>query len=278
MAKMSVRLAITPVKRGIARAAARLLLPRLLCDEHPFNHLLGRALLLQFGKIPDDEFRENLARFYSYLDPHVISEKLSLGTRREVLDLPSGYKTSVIDFPSGQVGDSKMLPLSQLWRRRFGVLRHLGIRSDVLVLRAGEQIPPHGHYGIVSGFFVLQGLVASRNYDRIRETNNGGIVVKEARAEALGPGGHTTNSEQHNIHWLLGLAERSYLFRVTVSGTPARTFGGPGRTDERVYVDPTGAANAEGEVLGCYVSSQVARKLTFPPIPASASAEPMLGS
>src|SRR5439155_16763172 len=134
---------------------------------------------------------------------------------------------------------------------------------DVLILRQGEQVPPHGHHRVVSGFYLLEGRVACRHYDRVREAK-GLLVVREALDAVLESGGHTTNSEfHHNIHWLLGLAPASYLFRFTVTGVPVRRFSLPERDGERIYVDPTAAPDPDGLIPAPYISIQAARKVLF---------------
>ena len=251
------------MKRFLARTLLRWQLPRLLGDPHPFNRLLGQAVRLQFGRVSDEEFRDELDRFYAQLDRPALMESLGFGALAERLNRPGGYKVEILglrDDTSGQTA-RKRGP----WARRFALLRHLGVRSDVLILRNGEQIPPHGHYRVVSGFYLLDGEVAVRHYDRVREVGDR-VQVRKALDTVLRAGGYTTNSEyRHNIHWLYGLAPVSYLFRMTVLGTPTATFGGPGRLGERVYVDPTGAPDADGLITAAYVSAGEAEKVRFQP-------------
>ena len=150
-----------------------------------------------------------------------------------------------------------------LWRRRFAFLRQVGVRLDVLVLREGAQIPPHGHYGVVSGFCVLEGEVAFRHYDRVKESGES-VYIRKCIDMIARPGEFATNSEYYqNIHWLCGVAPISYLFRVTVVGTQAKTFGSRQEKSERVYVDPTGSEDASGLVLAPYITHDQAASLPF---------------
>jgi hypothetical protein len=249
-------------KTQIARVALRWKLSRFLQDANPFNRLMGHAVRLQLGKITEEQFRLELDAFYAHLDRPSIMAALDFDSMAGQLNQTNGYKVNILglreDFSAG-----KLLRRMSIWRRRFVLLHHLGIRSDVLILRKGEPIPPHGHYRVVSGFYVLQGQVAIRHYDRVREEGDA-VLVRKVLDTTLDPGGYTTNSEFcNNIHWLFGLAPVSYLFRVTVLGTPTETFGGPGRSGDRVYLDPSGAPDSNGLISAPYISAEDAKKLLF---------------
>lgn len=250
------------MKKQLARLILRWQMGRMARDANPFNRLLGKAVRLQLGQSTEGQFRQELDAFYAELDRHAVMEDIGFTAKAAQLNRPNGYKVGILglrdDFPDGTYRKG-----FRLWARRFGLLHHLGVRSDVLILRRGEQIPPHGHYRVVSGFYVLEGEVAARHFDRVREEGDR-VWLRKSLDAALGPGGFTTNSEYHqNIHWLWGIAEVSYLFRFTVSGTPTPTFGGAGRADERVYVDPTGTPSADGLILAPYISAQEAKALRF---------------
>jgi hypothetical protein len=249
-------------KTQIARAALRWKLSRFLRDANPFNRLMGHAVRLQLGKTTEEQFRLELDDFFAHLDRPFIMAALDFESKARQLNQPNGYKVNILglqeDFPAGKLPQG-----ISIWRRRFALLNHLGIRSDVLILRKAETIPPHGHYRVVSGFYVLQGQVAIRHYDRVREEGDA-VLVRKVLDITLDPGGYTTNSEfRNNIHWLFGLAPVSYLFRVTVLGTPTETFGGPGRSGDRVYLDPTGAPDSNGLITAPYISADQAKKMPF---------------
>ena len=243
----------------------------------PYLHvLLGHAIQLQRGKLQDEEFRLELDCFFANLDRTHVQEQIDFTTKARRLEAEKGYKFGISHLRES--AGSHSAKEGMIWRRRLALLHHLGIRSDVLILREGEQIPPHGHYRIVSGFYVLDGQVGIRHYDRVREVG-GNLLVRPALSKVLRPGGYTTNSEyHHNIHWLSGLASQSFLFRVTVSGTPVQTFGGEDRTDERVYVDPTGNVDADGLILAPYVSPERAKELPFPACVPSVEGEALQAS
>ena len=252
------------MKKLLARMILRWYLPRFLGDAHSFNRLLGRAIQMQLGRLADEAFRQHLEEFYQQLDPGSIKRDLHFYEKVQRLNHPGGYKVAIStfnDLPPSRGSPGRF----NLWQRRFALLGRMGIRADVLILRAGEQIPPHGHYRVVSGFYVLDGHVAIRHYDRVRE-QGGKLLVRKVLDTELGPGGFTTNSETyHNIHWLQGLAGRSYLFRVTATGTPAAAFGGAARTDSRVYVDPSDEPNEVGLIKAAYVNEEAAKRLFIRP-------------
>jgi hypothetical protein len=252
-------------KRAAALTFLRLMLPKLRRDAHPLNRLLADAVQLQSGRSTDENFRKAVERFYAEVDRWALLESVGLERLRKRLDRPGGYKADIralAENGAGGADDSKPSPLN-FWGRRFGLLRHIGVRLDVLILREGEQIPPHGHYGVVSGFYVLEGEVAFRHYDRIRESGEA-VFVRKSVDMVAGPGGFAANSEFHqNIHWLCGAAPASYLFRVTAAGAPVKTFGDRREKNERVYVDPTGPADGEGLILAPYIGHDAAQRLPF---------------
>jgi hypothetical protein len=249
------------MKYFAARLGLRWILPRLLRHPDGFHRLLGQAVRLQLGRLGDDQFRQELDDYYRTVDRPTLLRAIDMESKTNVLDRPDGYKAPITSWatadPIGRPG-----PFS-IWGRRFGLLARLGVRSDVLILRRGQQIPPHGHNRVVSGFYVLSGEVAVRHYDRVGESGRG-LVVRRALDVVLGPGGFTTNSEyHHNIHWLAGQAPTSFLFRLTVAGTPVRPFSATAGTSDRVYIDPTGAPDEGGLIGAPYVSEQAARAIPF---------------
>jgi hypothetical protein len=248
------------MKKILARLILRWYLPRFLNDTHGFSRLLGHAVELQLGRIADEEFRQLLDDFYKELDPASIKRDIDFKAKLKRLDIPGGYKVDISALP-GHEASTRKSGRFDFWGRRFGLLRHLGIRSDLLILRKGQQVPPHGHFRVVSGFYVLEGSVAIRHYDRIREEGDK-LLVRKVLDTELGPGGFTTNSEHyHNIHWLQGIADQSYLFRVTVTNTPTQTFGGTLGSKSRVYVDPTGEPDSSQIIAASYIGEDAAKHL-----------------
>ena len=252
----------TMVKKRAASLLIRTQLRRLLHDPHPFNRLLGRTALLQFGKIGDEDFRRDLDLFYSHLDADSCKQDIDLADKVDRLNRSGGYKTDVLGLRADRASGARKSRLD-LWGRRFGLFRHIGVRSDVLVVRAGGQVPPHGHSQVVSGFFVLEGEVGIRHYDRVQEFSDH-VLLRKVIDTAMGPGGYTTNSEyHHNIHWLIGLAPVSYLFRFTVTDVPVRRFSSSAHSHVRDYMDPTVAPDASGLIPAPYVTEAEAKQIKF---------------
>jgi hypothetical protein len=248
------------VKKSISRFLLQRMLPRLDASRSALDRLLGQAVRLQVGVVADEDFRQTLENYYSATDPQTLVGEVRFAELRSRLDQPQSYKVPVVRLASDRPDSDRRSRWSP-WRRRLSLLHHLDVRLDVLILRAGEQVPPHGHNRVVSGFYLIEGRVACRHYDRVRE-EDGGVLVRQVFDAVLESGGHTTNSEyHHNIHWLAGRARASYLFRVTCANTPTVTFGNAETTHERVYVDPTGPADAAGLIRARYVTEEAAERL-----------------
>lgn len=249
--------------RHVARWAGRLLQKPLLGHPDALHNLMGQALRLRAGQISDEDFRRQLDFYFRELDRHRLVEDIGFPEKAERLNRPQGYKSEIMELRDDRALSHWRRRFS-IWGRRFGILRHHGFRADVLILRHGEQVPPHGHRRVVSGFYVLEGRVAIRHFDRVQE--DGPMVwVRKVLDATLDPGEFTTNSEfHHNIHWLYGLAPVSFLFRVTVTGTPTATFGTAGdAADERIYLDPSGGPDSRGLIAAPYVDHDAAAKVAF---------------
>jgi len=248
------------VKRQIARFLVRIMLQRLLHDQRPFNRLLGRAACLHFGRITEEDFRKDLDAFFAQLDAETCQHEIDLAAKFDALNRSGGYKADILSLNEDSSSDPHRAGYD-FWGRRFGLFRRLGIRSDVMIIRAAEQIPPHAHSRVVSGFYVLAGQVAIRHYDRVQEFPTH-VLVRKVMDTVLPQGGYTTNSEHHhNIHWLAGQAPASYLFRFTAADVPVRRFGS--HVGTRIYVDPTVPAEASGLIPAPYISATAARNVRF---------------
>ena len=252
------------LKRQLATILLSQVLPRLRNDENTFNRILAAAVKLQKGEATDEEFRRKLDEFYAGLDLDRVKQDLDYNANCKRLSNPGGYKVGVVRLHADAPAGSWRQRYSP-WGRRFYLLKHLGVDADVIIVRQDETIPPHGHYRVVSGFYVLEGEVAVRHYDRLEEIGDK-VRIRKTIDTTLGPRGYTTNSEFHdNIHWLQGLAPQSFLFRLNVKGTPTETFGSPDRESQRVYVDPTGEPDQSGEIIAKYVDESAAKQLKIRP-------------
>src|SRR5262249_56510576 len=86
------------MRKLIARLALGWHLSRFLGHANPFNRMLGHAVRLQFGKISDDQFRQELERFYATLDRTALMEAIDFKTKAEQLNRPGGYKCSILSL------------------------------------------------------------------------------------------------------------------------------------------------------------------------------------
>jgi hypothetical protein len=243
---------------------AKLLLSRMLSrfrdNEKPFYRLLGKAISLQLWRMSDEDFRQSLNNYYAELDLEEIKAQLNLAAAAKKLIKPGGYKSRVVRL-EGDSPDQKWRRNYTPWGRRFSLLGQLGINADVMILRRGDTVPPHGHHKVVSGFYVLDGEVAVRHYDRIEDFGDK-VRVRKTIDTILRPRGYTTNSEFHdNIHWLQGLSDTSFLFRLNVKDTPTKTFGHIHGPSDRVYVDPTVESEQDGTILAQYIDESTAKCL-----------------
>lgn len=244
-------------------------LQRFRASRYVIDRLMAIAIELQLGRLTEDEFRGALDECFAGADVESLKDEVGYETQVQALDRPGGYKSAVTN--PGATGKLARPGRFDFWGRRYGFLRHLGISCDTVILREGQTIAPHGHCRVVSGFYVLSGMVAVRHYDRIDEYADG-LLVRLASDDQFGPGGFSTNSEFYrNIHWLQGLAPMSVLFRVNAVDTPTQTFKGKRHTDSRIYVDPTGEPDASGVITAPFVSEEMAKSLKIPAFSTSQS-------
>src|SRR5437879_2122708 len=142
------------LKRQISKLLLRIMRRRFEASASALDRLLGQAVRLQIGAMTDEDFRKALEEFYDGADSGRLAGEVRFAELRPGLDRPKGYKVAVTRLAGdGRAGRlrSRLSP----WHRRFGLLQHLAIRCDVLILRQGEQVPPHGHHRVVSGFYLL---------------------------------------------------------------------------------------------------------------------------
>src|SRR5262245_36663228 len=121
-------------KRAVARRLLRWMLPRFRSSECPFTRLLGEAVRLQLGQVTDDSFRQSVTSYCEQLDRRAWMKELGFERKARRLEAPGSYK---IDVGAGE-NEPSVGPLwgrSSPWHRRFGLLRHVGIRADLLILR-----------------------------------------------------------------------------------------------------------------------------------------------
>lgn len=245
--------------RERAIASAVLLMAPRMRRRSAYQALFADAARMQLGRLAPERFREQLDHFYANADRAQLLDEIEFEHKKQKLAAPGAYKVNINHLRGDPVPGTISHRFS-LWVRRFGLLRRIGIRSDVIILRAGEQVPPHAHERVISGFYVAEGYVHLRHYHRDR-TEGERVYLRKAIDKLCGPGGFGTNSDEfQNVHWLAGAAPESFLLRFTVTGVPAPNGGG-GATQDRIYVDPTGEPDASGVIAGRIVTEPEAHAL-----------------
>lgn len=252
---------IDALKQHLAMLAVRFAINSGNSNQSKLQAILDRAAQVSLGKLDQEDFRRHLAAYYSELHRDELFDQIQFSKHRDALKSPGGYKSRILST-AGEIEARPSWP-RPLWRRRFSLLSRLGIDCDVMILREGATVPPHGHCQVVSGFYVLEGKVAVRHYDRIEDRGDH-LIVRKTIDTDFGPGGFTTNSEYcDNIHWLEGLAPESFLFRLNVKNVPVKPFSLPRGHSERIYVAPEEVADASGRIVARFVSEQHASTLTI---------------
>jgi hypothetical protein len=249
------------LKTTAVGALVRALSPRMR-RRSPYQSLFADAALMQTGRLLPEHFRQKLDDYYANADRARLLDEIEIEEKKRTLNLPGGYKVNIHRLKGDPAPGSLAWRVS-LWARRFGLLRRLGIRSDVIILRAGEEIAPHAHERVISGFYVAEGEIHLRHYHRDR-TEGDQVLLRVAIDKKCGPGGFGTNSDEfQNVHWLAGLAPASFLLRFTVTGVPAP--GNPsGKTRDRIYVDPTGFPDESGYIRGRIITEEQAHSIRMP--------------
>ncbi|MEM6901434.1 MAG: hypothetical protein AAF583_16910 [Pseudomonadota bacterium] len=229
-------------------------------SDAPLNRLLKAACEAAHGRLDSEGVRIELDRYYSTLDLNALAEQIDYASLVSRLRQPGGYKVDVLNVQTRQGGPVALLTFGA---RKLLLLRNRHVRFDLMILRKGEQIPPHMHSGVVSGFYLVEGQVGIRHYDQAEDLPDR-VLIKKTIDQTLDPGGYTTNSESHdNIHWLFGHAEQSILFRFNTTNLPRRRFA-PGGNGARGYVDPNAILGTRDNYYYAQkIGATDAKKLTF---------------
>lgn len=229
------------LKDLIKRQLIKLIYPYLSNYPDHFEKLLASAIGVYLKKESITELDKKLNNFYQEIN--IVSLKNKIDYKKVLINL--GEETSKIDILTfTNPCKSSILNVLNIWNRRLSLLRFCRVRVDLLLLNKNQQIPPHAHRGVLSGFILLDGEVSIRHYHASKYKNNG-IVCKKTVDRTLFVGDYTTNSDvKDNIHWLNGVAETSVLFRFNITGLDSsipecNNLGG------RLYIDPSGIDDTE---------------------------------
>lgn len=117
-------------------------------------------------------------------------------------------------------------------------------RRKLFSLGRGHAVVPHGHRNIASVFFVVDGRVRGRHFDRLRDEPDA-IVIRPIDDRILVPGDAAAISDERaNVHWFTALDDRALLLNFSVTVPPRwRTASD---STGRVYLDPDGEALEDG--------------------------------
>lgn len=224
------------MKKIIKLALVKFIRPYLLSYPDNFEKLLASGTGLYLKKTTIMTLDTNLNNFYQEINIDSLKDKIDF--KKESHKLSSKIpKIDILTF--NNPCRSSILNTFNIWDKRLSLLRFCRIRLDLLLLNKGQQIPPHAHRGVLSGFILLEGEVTIRHY-HAKEYKENGIVCKKTVDKTLTVGDYTTNNDNRdNIHWLNGVAEKSILFRFNMTGLESsvpnyNNLGG------RLYIDPSG--------------------------------------
>lgn len=247
----------TILKTFIKYQLIKFIYPYLLSYPNNFENLLGSAVGVYLKKTSVTDLDISLNKFYQGLNIDSLKEKIDY--KREIKKLnQTTPKIDVLTYTNPC--DKTVLNIFNLWKKRLPLLRFCRIRIDLLLLNKGQQIPPHAHKGVLSGFILLEGKVSIRHY-HVKEYKDNGVICRKTVDKTLSIGDYTTNHDnKDNIHWLNGEAEQSILFRFNITGLQSEVpeynnLGG------RIYIDPREIK--EINKLASFLNSKEAQLLNF---------------
>lgn len=206
--------------------------------------VLKHAVMLQCGQMHVGDFHDELDVFFGELDLDSALDDMGCGS--VVRELLSARNPAVRRID----GKSR---IGMLMR----VTAPLSIRLDFELLRAGQQIPPHGHSRAVSGFAVVHGRVGVRRYDLVESTPDT-VVLRPTFDGVLSPGESSTESDvRDNVHWIVAVDD-CVLFRVTASDVPFRS---PVPSTLNLWLDPRAPLRGDSTILGRWIPEAAARAI-----------------
>jgi hypothetical protein len=236
---LAKRIAATPLALATAELAGARSRPGEL------GTIIKHAVRLQCRRLGSEEFRDHLSTFFAELDLDALLGTLNYSAVRP--ELLAGNESFIVHG----VNDKGALDLAVKAASR------LSIRLEFQRLRAGQQMPPHGHARVVSGFVVVEGRIALRRYD-IVESSTDSLTLKPSFDGVLEPGQSSTQSPvRDNVHWLIALSD-AVLCSLTVSHTPEQS---PIPTSLNVWVDPRAKPRGDGRILAKWIQESDARKI-----------------
>lgn len=224
-------------------------------DARPLPRLLESGFATISGRTDPEANRRILEGAFSELSGAGAAAAIGLEQLRPVL-VATKYKYPLFGNRwSGSAG-------GQAFRLGSRLASTQSLHFDVLVLREGEQIPPHAHDGTVSGMLVVEGSVGFRTFD-VLDRSSDGATLRPGLDGIFGPGGVSTSSDaHHNLHWIKGFAPLSLIFRYSLAGLVGEGKKESGPVEARHYClpirDASGTAN-----FGRWVDQAEAKAATF---------------
>jgi hypothetical protein len=246
------------LKKTIAEYIAKFILPFTYNSQSPLDMLCRDVCRFYFNKISQENILVSLQDYYSKLDPETIKNELNLAKIKNDLAENHGYKHIINDpKPSG------LFTKLRIRNRRLAIMQKLGMKIDVIILRENDYIPPHGHKRMVSGFFVLEGSIGVRHYKLVTK-NYDSMIIKQTVDSIYSNDEFTSNSDSlDNIHWLKGIANESFLYRVSIIDKHKEYGKNNMGAEERIYINPTAPPDGNGLIHAPYINEEFAKNLTF---------------
>jgi len=245
-------------KKTLAKYLAKYALPLTYNKQNPFDMLCKDVCKFHSNKMKQDDLLKSLQHFYSSIDTNTLINELNFVDIKSHLISSNGYKQNINDpKPSG------IFSRLNIRNRQFAIMRHLGMKVDVIILRNGEYIPPHGHKRMISGFFVLDGSIGVRHYDLVNKDSDS-MVIRKTVDSVYSKNEYTSNSDlSDNVHWLKGVAKESFLYRVSIIDKQKEDGKGNMGAKERIYINPTIPPDENGLIHAPYINEDFAKNLTF---------------
>ena len=201
-----------------ALAGSPLSVPELLRELDEASHALRLA------QLDGPDWQLCVQALLARADPRQLRDAINIDWRSLASDARSGGRAS-LRLAADQLRGGPGQP----W-----------FRSKLFALQRDHAIVPHGHRNLVSAFFVLEGRLRGRHFNRLADEADA-ILIRPSDDRSFAPGDCAAISDHvDNVHWFTALEDQSLLFNVSVT-VPARLrMQQPGDSTGRVYLDPAG--------------------------------------
>lgn len=138
-----------------------------------------------------------------------------------------------------------------------GVPSELCFGKQIFALKKGRSVIPHGHNNMATAFFILQGDLQGRHYDRVEDQAEH-MIVKPTIDRKFKPGESSTVTDyKDNVHWFTALTEPAFIFNLHLLDVHPGTTLPTGR----VYIDPAGEKLSGGLIRAKLIGYKEANEL-----------------